>query len=98
TARTVANPNPRTSPNTNAPIHTRRDTTGKRLLIAATTTEMAMRLSTRRDGNSTMPSAAADKVIEWARVKAGTTRVVAHTAPPRVSTGRHTLPDLITTA
>src|SRR5438094_1794681 len=96
--RTLAKPKPCISPNTNAAIHTRRDTTGKRLLIAATATEVAMTHSTRRDGNSTIPEAAADKVIEWARVKAVTTRVVAQTAPPRDSTGRHTLPDLSTTA
>ena len=67
-------------------------------ILGSLVVALAMTLSTRRDGNSTMPSTAADKVIEWARVKAVTTRVVAHTAPPRVSTGRHTLPDLITTA
>ena len=45
-----------------------------------------------------MPNAAADNVIEWARVKAVTTRVVAQAAPPNVSTACHLLPDLITTA
>ena len=66
------------------------------LLIAATATETAMMLSTKREGSSTMLNAAADNVIEWARVKAVTTRVVAQSGaaetsqpPPLVARSHH---------
>ena len=64
-------------------------TTGNRLLSAARTTDSAMPDSTRRDGSTTIDSAASDSVMECASVNAVTTFATSMNAWRNDSPGRH---------